>query len=577
MAETTANELQSTEIATPTGTGVISRAGSTISQLRRIANQPAVKRALPAAAAIIVAFIGLLSYVILQQPNRTTLYASLPQSEKSKIIDALTNAGVDATIDPTTGDVMVPVSDYHESKMKLAAQGLPTSVPGGYDTLGEIQMGTSRSVESMRLKQSQEIELARSISEIDYVVASRVHLAIPEKSVFVRDTAPVTASVFVQLLEGRSLGATQVKAITHLVSSSVPGLNEENVTIVDQFGKLLSNPIDDPDSIMTDSQLQHRVRLENIYRSRVISIITPIVGAGNVSAQINLDLDFTLSEETEEIVDPEGSVLRSEQNTLDTTSDGKAKGVPGALSNTPPMAAELQSKPTVAAAGESVLSSSSSNVRNYEVSRRVMTKKNPTGVIKLIKAAVLVRETKSINDEGIEVSSITDETRERITSLVKDVIGFNEDRGDSLTVSSSTFVPVLEGIDIPWYEMEWVQKGLTQAIMVILLAIVTFGVLRPLVNRIIVPIDAGRPGEPISGTDDEEVDLDKVTVQEGETLEDIKAKLKPKKQTISAEMLDTANTYDDKVAVIRMIVSDEAGRVTNVFRTMMKKDLELSQ
>ena len=577
MAETTANELQSTEIATPTGTGVISRAGSTISQLRRIANQPAVKRALPAAAAIIVAFIGLLSYVILQQPSRTTLYASLPQSEKSKIIDALTNAGVDATIDPTTGDVMVPVSDYHESKMKLAAQGLPTSVPGGYDTLGEIQMGTSRSVESMRLKQSQEIELARSISEIDYVVASRVHLAIPEKSVFVRDTAPVTASVFVQLLEGRSLGATQVKAITHLVSSSVPGLNEENVTIVDQFGKLLSNPIDDPDSIMTDSQLQHRVRLENIYRSRVISIITPIVGAGNVSAQINLDLDFTLSEETEEIVDPEGSVLRSEQNTLDTTSDGKAKGVPGALSNTPPMAAELQSKPTVAAAGESVLSSSSSNVRNYEVSRRVMTKKNPTGVIKLIKAAVLVRETKSINDEGIEVSSITDETRERITSLVKDVIGFNEDRGDSLTVSSSTFVPVLEGIDIPWYEMEWVQKGLTQAIMVILLAIVTFGVLRPLVNRIIVPIDAGRPGEPISGTDDEEVDLDKVTVQEGETLEDIKAKLKPKKQTISAEMLDTANTYDDKVAVIRMIVSDEAGRVTNVFRTMMKKDLELSQ
>ena len=577
MAETTANELQSTEIATPTGTGVISRAGSTISQLRRMANQPAVKRALPAAAAIIVAFIGLLSYVILQQPSRTTLYASLPQSEKSKIIDALTNAGVDATIDPTTGDVMVPVSDYHESKMKLAAQGLPTSVPGGYDTLGEIQMGTSRSVESMRLKQSQEIELARSISEIDYVVASRVHLAIPEKSVFVRDTAPVTASVFVQLLEGRSLGATQVKAITHLVSSSVPGLNEENVTIVDQFGKLLSNPIDDPDSIMTDSQLQHRVRLENIYRSRVISIITPIVGAGNVSAQINLDLDFTLSEETEEIVDPEGSVLRSEQNTLDTTSDGKAKGVPGALSNTPPMAAELQSKPTVAAAGESVLSSSSSNVRNYEVSRRVMTKKNPTGVIKLIKAAVLVRETKSINDEGVEVSSITDETRERITSLVKDVIGFNEDRGDSLTVSSSTFVPVLEGIDIPWYEMEWVQKGLTQAIMVILLAIVTFGVLRPLVNRIIVPIDAGRPGEPISGTDDEEVDLDKVTVQEGETLEDIKAKLKPKKQTISAEMLDTANTYDDKVAVIRMIVSDEAGRVTNVFRTMMKKDLELSQ
>ena len=575
MAETTANDIQN-ELTTGTPrTGIITRTGGAISELRRMANQPAVKRAMPAVAAIAVVFVGLIAYLILQQPSRTTLYASLPESEKSKILDALMNSGIDATIDPTTGDVMVPVPDYHESKMKLAAQGLPTSVPGGYDTLGEIQMGTSRSVESMKLKQSQEIELARSISEIDYVTAARVHLAIPEKSVFVRDTAPVTASVFVQLLEGRSLDATQVKAITHLVSSSVPGLNEANVTIVDQFGKLLSNPIDDPESILSNSQLQHRVRLENIYRSRVVSIVTPIVGAGNVSAQINLELDFTLSEETEEIVDPEQSVLRSEQNTLDTTTDGKAKGIPGALSNTPPMAAELKSSPEAATAGENVLSSSSSNVRNYEISRKVLTKKNPSGGITKIQAAVLVRETFTINEDGVEVSSISDATKERITSLVKDVIGYNEDRGDSLTVSSSPFVSELEGVAVPWYELDWIQKAMSQGIMVILLGIVTFGVLRPLVNRIIVPIDAGRPGEPISGTDDDEVDLDKVTVQEGETLEDIKAKLKPKKQTISAEMLDTANTYDDKVAVIRMIVSDEAGRVSNVFKTMMKKDLEV--
>ncbi len=576
MAETTANEIQNELTSTSSSsTGVIARTGGAISELRRMANQPAVQRALPATAAVMVAFLGLVAYLVLQQPSRTTLYASLPESEKSKILDALTNSGIDATIDPTTGDVMVPVPDYHESKMKLAAQGLPTSVPGGYDTLGEIQMGTSRSVEAMRLKQSQEIELARSITEIDYVTTARVHLAIPEKSVFVRDTAPVTASVFIQLLDGRSLGSTQVKAITHLVSSSVSGLNEENVTIVDQYGKLLSNPIDDPESILSNSQLQHRVRLENIYRSRVISIITPIVGAGNVSAQINLELDFTLSEETEEIVDPEQSVLRSEQNTLDTTTDGKAKGIPGALSNTPPMAAELKSSPKAAAVGEGVLNSSSSNVRNYEISRKVLTKKNASGGITKIQAAVLVREIISTNEDGIEVSSISDATKERISSIVKDVIGFNEDRGDSLTVSSSPFVPTMEGINVPWYELDWIQKGITQAVMVILLGIVTFGVLRPLVNRIIVPIDAGRPGEPISGTDDDEVDLDKVTVQEGESLEDIKAKLKPKKQTISAEMLDTANTYDDKVAVIRMIVSDEAGRVSNVFKTMMKKDLEI--
>ena len=149
-----------------------------------------------------------------------------------------------------------------------------------------------------------------------------------------------------------------------------------------------------------------------------MSIVTPIVGAGNVSAQINLELDFTLSEETEEIVDPEQSVLRSEQNTLDTTSDGKAKGIPGALSNTPPMAAQLKNSPEAATA-ENVLSSSSSNVRNYEISRKVLTKKNPSGGITKIQAAVLVRETLTINEDGVEVSSISDATKERITSLVK--------------------------------------------------------------------------------------------------------------------------------------------------------------
>ena len=189
-----------------------------------------------------------------------------------------------------------------------------------------------------------------------------------------------------------------------------------------------------------------------------------IVGAGNVSAQINLELDFTLSEETEEIVDPEQSVLRSEQNTLDTTTDGKAKGIPGALSNTPPMAAELKSSPEAATAGENVLSSSSSNVRNYEISRKVLTKKNPSGGITKIQAAVLVRETFTTNEDGIEVSSISDATKERITSLVKDVIGYNEDRGDSLTVSSSPFVSELEGVAVPWYELDWIQKAMSQAV-----------------------------------------------------------------------------------------------------------------
>ena len=196
------------------------------------------------------------------------------------------------------------MDDYHSSKISLAAQGLPASVPGGYQSLNDLPLGSSRSVELMRLKQSQEIELARSIREIEDVLSARVHLALPEKSVFVRNQQPPTASVFVQLPYGRTLGASQVTAIVHLVSSSIPNMSKQDVTVVDQNGALLSKSADDPDSALSDSQLEHRMRLESIYRTRIMSLVTPIVGPGNVSTQVNLEIDFTRNETTEEIVDP---------------------------------------------------------------------------------------------------------------------------------------------------------------------------------------------------------------------------------------------------------------------------------
>ena len=170
------------------------------------------------------------------------------------------------------------------ARMQLAAQGLPASVPEGYDSISEIPMGSSRTVENVRLKQSQEIELARSISEIEGLVAARVHLAIPEKSVFARASVPPSASVFVQMEDGRSLSRQQISAIVHLVSSSVPSLPKGEVTVVDQYGNLLSQPGRNAASAMTDSQLEHRIRLEDIYRQRIISIVTPMVGGGNVMA-----------------------------------------------------------------------------------------------------------------------------------------------------------------------------------------------------------------------------------------------------------------------------------------------------
>ncbi len=568
MAELAVNNAQGT-----TGRGLMPEAGALLAQAKELWNSPAFRRSLPTIVAVVVTLMGLVAYFVMQQPSRTTLYASLPEAEKSRVLEALQNAGVDVALDPTTGDVMVPSSDYHSSRMTLAAQGLPTVVPTGYENLDAIQMGSSRSVEAMRLKQTQELELARSIAEIDHVLSARVHLAIPEKEVFIRQEAQPTASVFVQLAQGRILGRTQVEAIIHLVSSSVPKLAKEDVSVIDHNGALLSNASSSLNGMVNDAELEHRVRMEDLYRSRIISLLTPIVGPGNVSAQVNLDIDFTRSEVTEEIVDPEGNALRSEQNTKDLTRETPAKGIPGAVANTPPQTPDIGTTSLQSEALDNIRSSSSSEVKNYEVSRTVSNTMKPSHRIQKINAAVLVREMTVIDPEtGAQTNvPMSDEMKAKLESLVTDAIGIDINRGDSLTVSSSAFMNVLEGVQAPWYEETWFRSAINQFAIVLILAIVILGIIRPLLNRILVPASVSST---LMSTGDEEVDLDQIEIGEGESLDDIKAKLKPKKQAISAEMLDTANTYDDKVAVIRMIVADEAGRVSNVFKAMMQSDIE---
>ncbi|MDA9825476.1 flagellar basal-body MS-ring/collar protein FliF [Alphaproteobacteria bacterium] len=555
-------------------TGILRQAGSLASQVNRMYRQPAFQRSLPTFVALAVATLGLGTYLWMQTPQRTTLYAGLPEAEKSRVLDALRNSGVSVALDPVTGDVLVPTENYHSSRMTLAAQGLPQSAATGYDQLDSIQMGSSRSVEAARLKQSQELELARSISEIDMVISARVHLALPDKEVFVRQQAEPTASIFIQLARGRSLGKSQINAILHLVSASVPNLNKENVSVVDQNGNLLSRSSGSTESRLSNDQLEHRVRLEDIYRTRVTSLLAPIVGAGNINAQINLDIDYTRSEVTEEIVDPNGNALRSEQNTSDRTMAAQAKGIPGALANQPPDAAKLQTQSTANGGNEEMRSQSSSEVKNYEVSRTVSSKMNPSNVIRKINAAVLVREQTIMDLEtGLPTTQkMTEGELLQIEKLVADAIGLDEERGDSLTVSSAPFISELsDSVKIEWYEKPYMRSIINQAGFVLILGIVILGVVRPLLNRILIPITvpgmAGAPGS------EDEIDLDQIEVGEGESLEDIKAKLKPKKASISAEMLDTANTYDDKVAVIRMIVSDEAGRVSAVFKSMMSRDI----
>jgi len=589
MTDTTINSSSSTISAGQAGQ-LSTVSSSPITRISNYVNQPAFKRSLPLIVSIVFAGVVLIFFALSQKPSLTSLYDSLSASEKAKMLDALTAAGYDATVDPATGNVLIPTSDFYEAKLSLAAQGLPASTPDGYSELNNLPMGASRSVEAMKLKQAQEVEIARSISAMSDVIGARVHLALPEKSVFVRDRMDPTASVFVQLGQGRSLDELQVAAILNLVSASVAGLSRDDVTVIDQNGRLLSNSPDDPASILSDTQLQYRMRLENIYRSRIESILTPLVGLGNARAQVNIEIDFTRTEITEETVDPKRNALVSEQNALDLTSKKEARGIPGALSNDPPPEVELTTDadevdPTATAENygdpggsnnNNLETRSSREVKNYEVSKKIQTTQKPSTQLMKIDAAVLLRQPKVIDPEtGLLVSHPYDEEKlEEIRALIKSTVGLQDDRGDTLAISTTNVEPVLSEIAVEWYQMDWVKSAIQNVVIMLMLGVVVLGVIRPLINRLLVPV--GGSGTTVAaGIEGDDVDLTSIEVNEGESLEDIKAKLKPKKSNISLEMLDTANTYDDKVAIIRMMVNDEAGRVSTVFKQMMARDLDL--
>ena len=394
-------------------TGLLATSSNALARVREAIDQPGFRRAFPTLLATLTAVAAIVLYWGMQKPEMTTLYSSLTETEKSKVLNSLRNMGVDVQLDPATGEILVPTDEYHQSRIPLAAQGLPEFSGNEMSNLDNLPLGISRSVEGVRLRQVQEAELSKSIAEISSVKAARVHLALPEKSVFVRDQTPPTASVFVNLKNGRKLDKTQILAITNLVSSSVPGMNPSNVSIVDQFGNLLSNAPDDPDQILADSQLEYRMKLESIYRNRIQSLVTPIVGSNNVNAQVNLEIDFTRREVSQEIVDPDGSATLSEQNSLNVTAKKDAIGIPGAISNEPPQEAIVNQEQNQAGAAannaateeqEKFETKSSTELKNYENSKTFETVKNPSNVITRIDAALLIRDKKVVDPETQEVT-----------------------------------------------------------------------------------------------------------------------------------------------------------------------------
>ena len=576
-------------------TGLMATSSNAVARIREAIDQPGFRRAFPTLLASLTAVAAIVLYWGMQKPEMTTLYSSLSESEKSRVLSSLRNMGVDVELDPATGEILVPTDEYHQSRISLASQGLPEFSGGELNNLDNLPLGISRSVEGVRLRQVQETELAKSITEISSVKAARVHLALPEKSVFVRDQTPPTASVFVNLKNGRKLDKTQILAITNLVSSSVPGMNPGNVSIVDQFGNLLSNAPDDPDQLLADSQLEYRMKLENIYRNRIQSLVTPIVGSNNVNAQVNLEIDFTRREVSQEIVDPEASATLSEQSSLNVTAKKEAIGIPGAISNEPPQEAIVNQDQNQAGSAANNLATeeqdkfetkSSTELKNYENSKTFETVKNPTNVITRIDAALLIRDKKVVDPETEEISyePVAQEVIQELENLVKSALGIKPERGDTLTITSQPFVEEFDGFEEKWYETPWFRSTIENSLLVLLIGIVALGVVRPMLNKILVPTASTNSVMELYAEAETMAEMAAkratetaaVEVDEGESLDEIKAKLKPKKRAgISADLLDTANTYDDKVALVRMIVTDEAGRVANVFKQMMRDDLEL--
>ena len=561
--------------------------------IREAIDQPSFRRAFPTILAALTAVAAAIVFVSMREPNMTTLYASVSDADKSKIYESLKNMGMDVELDPATGEVLIPTNDYHQARISLAAQCLPEYSANGFEDIDNLPLGVSRSVETMKLKKVQENELSRSIAEISSVQAARVHLALPEKSVFIRNQTAPTASVFVTLKNGRQLDQTQVRAITNLVASSIPGMGQSGVSIIDQSGRLLSYSPDNPDEIMADSQLAYRMRLEGIYRSRIQSLVAPIVGASNVNAQVNLEIDFTRRETSQELVDPKDSAILSEQSSLNVTAKKDAVGIPGAISNQPPTEAEIETaagRASKGADGEAVdnefETKSSTELKNYEVSRKFETATTPSNTISRIYAAVLVRDRKVIDPDTGEITyePISEKIKNEMEQLIASAIGIKTERGDSLTITSQLFNEEIFGEQIDWYETTWFKSIIEKTLIVLLLGFVSLGVVRPMLSRILVPTSSTNSvmelyaeAETMADLATQRVEATKaVEVDEGETLEGIKAKLKPKKKSgISADLLDTANTYDDKVALVRMIVADEAGRVANVFKQLMRNDLNL--
>lgn len=428
--------------------------------------------------------IGVAVVLWAQAPSYDLLFSSVAEKDAAEVLEALDKLGVKYKVDTGSGAIMVPAGDARETKIKLAAQGLPRSTSQGYELLDKDNgFGASKNVELMRFQRALEGEIALTIQTIQNVKSAKVLLALPVQSVFVRERKKPSASVVVELYQGRTLEKEQIESIVHLVASSVPMMEAGQVTVVDQKGRLLNSKETSEDMTLSSKQFEYKKNIEEHLRNRIENILTPLVGSDGMSAQISADVDFTVTEKTQEMFNPDLPALRSEQTQEEKNSQSKVQGVPGALSNQPPptgVAPEVVGGQEKSAAAESG-SASKSATRNYELDKTITHTRLATGALRRLSVAVVVDDKKISQDGKLIQQAYSQEDLNQLRELVKQAVGYDSSRGDQVTVTNVAFKApdALEVVSEPLWERAWFVDVLKLLIALAVLMLLILKVLRP--------------------------------------------------------------------------------------------------
>lgn len=556
---------------------------SASSAFRTILEQPGVQRILPAVVVLFSLAALSLIYAYVSAPSARPMFSGLSDADRQVAYDALKVAGsYGVYIDQNTGQLMIPEDEYFDAKLYLASQNIPRSASGSNfeELLSNESMTRSRNMEAAQLKEFDERELKETIEAIYSIKSAKVQIARPQQSVFVREREPAKASVYVEPFGGRMITQANIQAIVHLVSSSVPYLPPENVSVVNNSGMLLTGGNDKDSALsLASNQREHERGVEANYRERVDQIMSRFVGFDKVRSEVDVKMNFTEIQTTYEDFDRnnEGGLTRSEVINSDEQSTGNQESEPqaGTFVTAPEQTEQ---------AAPNSKNLSSSTTRNYELDREIRFVKQQIGEIDRVTVSVAFDRDEFLRTNGIvgaDGNTQTDISAQQLSDLeglIKGAIGFNQDRGDTVTIVPMRFFtpeiqePVPEKI---WDVIEnyvadpSLRYLLQMGIATFLVLLTLFVVVRPAL-RFYTSNGIGNKTEssPHSG----ELSPDELLrLRQGERgdLQEIKTKLMPRKSSIPEDMLDTANTYDEKIALMKMISADDPGKVANLIKRMI--------